>query len=210
MCALFWQVKSGKSQGSSQVPENPPVDSPLFWFWNPAFTALFSLRGQDTLPNLSLLLAPTRITGSPLKSLSPRLPDSPLSQPSQLCSGHSLWPCWHHGGHRSRWSCWTVSLCPADRPVALQVDLPWSITSYLLMLRSRDVGYLHWLGHWLGYWSVWKQEEELRPGPDLFNKTRCRWVIFLPTLLLILPCLTFMSFFSFHYTYMSQFLLYIC
>ena len=129
LCALFWQVKSGKSQGSSQVPENPPVDSPLFWFWNPAFTALFSLRGQDTLPNLSLLLAPTRITGSPLKSLSPRLPDSPLSQPSQLCSGHSLWTCWHHGGHRSRWSCWTVSLCPADRPVALQVGLPWSVTS---------------------------------------------------------------------------------
>ena len=31
----------------------------------------------------------------------------------------------------------------------------------------------------------------LRPGLDLFNKTRCRWVIFLPTLLLILIFLPF-------------------
>ena len=42
--------------------------------------------------------------------------------------------CWHHGGHRSGLvGPAGLSLCPADRPVALQVGLPWSVTSYRLM-----------------------------------------------------------------------------
>ena len=92
-------------------------------------TALLSIR-LDTPPPFSLLSASHLHHGLsfevPVPTSFPSLRPSFVSMFRPLPCGYTAWrpPLW------CCWSCWTVSLCrPADRSVALQVGLPWSVTS---------------------------------------------------------------------------------